>query len=71
MRLYRIAPLMPTALLAAGTVAALLLDSQVAHALAPVLLAAAILWRGPRRPPMRGDLAAVRRPGASVPSGAR
>jgi hypothetical protein len=49
MRIRTFTRMLPTAALSAATAGALMIDSPIAQALAPVLLAATILWRGPRR----------------------
>ncbi len=66
MRIRAILPLLPTAALLSATAAALAVDSAIAHALAPVFLLAAILWRGQRRRLVRGAYSAAAR--KDVPS---
>jgi hypothetical protein len=53
MRIQNITRVLPTAVLTVATAGALLVNSPIGQALAPVLLGAAILWRGPRRRLMR------------------
>ena len=66
MRIQAIIQALPTAALLAATAAALAVNSPIAHALAPVFLLAAILWRGQRRRLVRGAYSAAAR--KDVPS---